>query len=267
MIIISIIISTIYFFIVGLGYCLLSEDYFVLFTLLLSVLFILTLVYSDRIVLNVLKSREVFLGPGTVFLQKVKHLSYKFGIPTPQVYLYKGRLSRAFALQSRSHMTLVFEEKILKDLNSDELDALIIYMLSVHQIGGGLKRTFSYLVCAMCVRTLHMIQSVLQKIIKNPPIVQSLLFIVSLGLRPIMQLMIKMAYSNKEVERLNRFLENELHQNHNLGSVITKLSYKNINRDLLDNSLLNLIVKEEFFRIDLPVIFETFPEIKIPLAR
>ncbi len=228
----------------------------------LAILITLLFLFADKVLLSLLAARETVESLHTTFFQRVKHISFKLGVETPRVYIYKGRVSRIFTLVSRRNLSLVFEYKLLKHLNDQELDALITYMLGTYKVGGGRRRTLAYFVSSVCIKTLYETKEFFSKFLKNEEIVKAIAFLQGLVIKPVVELMFDISFTKSEIRKVDNFLTNELRDPHFLRSALTKLSYRKFNRDLLGNTLISFLLDTEQEEIKFVDIFEVFPSIE-----
>jgi hypothetical protein len=221
----------------------------------------LVFLFSDKILLTMLGARETVESLHTSFFQRVKHLSFKIGVQTPKVYIYKGKVSRIFTLVSRKQLSLVFEYKLIEHLNTHELDALVSYMLASYKAGGGRRRTFSYLVSSFCIKSLYEFKALVFKVIPNKDFSNAVGFITGLCLKPLVELMFFLSFTKSEMRRIDNTLSTELPDIHFLRSALTKLSYRNFNKDLLGKTIFDFVVNSQSVQTKFVDIFEVFPTV------
>lgn len=81
--------------------------------------------YTDKLVLIYLNAREVIDTDEQELFQRVKNEVYKTDLPIPKIYTYNGNSKNCFVTESRGTWSIVFEKNLLKNLTSEQLEALV----------------------------------------------------------------------------------------------------------------------------------------------
>lgn len=106
-----------------------------------AVIWSLFYAYSDKIVLIYLNAREVIDTDRQELFQRIKNEVYKTGQSEPKVYIYSGRQGNCFVSESRGTWSIVLERGLLKQLSSDQLEALVNYLFKFRRMGNPLIQT------------------------------------------------------------------------------------------------------------------------------
>jgi hypothetical protein len=223
---------------------------------------VLLILYADKILLFILGARQSVETLHSGFFQRVRHLSFKLGVPTPRAYVYKGKVSRIFALNSRGDLSLVFEYKLIEQLNDNELDSLICYLLLTNKCGGARRRTISYLFSSLFIKFLYFTKDTMNRLFRKKELSRAATLIVGLVIRPFITSAFQLSFSKKEVQRIKQELALHMNDLHFLRSAITKLSYRSFNRDMVGNTLLSFCFKDYGETEKFVDIFEVFPSIE-----
>lgn len=87
-------------------------------------------IHLDKLILMLLRAREVVETDEQHLFQAIKNHSYKSKMVVPKVYLYTGSKIKCFALQSRNEWAIVLDRKLLSLMNDEQKDALVKYLYS-----------------------------------------------------------------------------------------------------------------------------------------
>ncbi|MBL7664146.1 MAG: hypothetical protein JNM93_03350 [Bacteriovoracaceae bacterium] len=248
-----------------LGYILFPYEWRLVILALLCLGGIGVIFYADKILLALLRSREVIDTIEHSFFQRIKNVAFKLGTPSPRVFAYRGNVSRIFALQSRKDISLVFEAKILSKLSPEEQTALITYMLLTLRAGGAKRRTLVYAISSMLINSLYFLRDKLTTWMKINFVSNALVFLYALIVRPIVISLFSIAFTKKEKRKIKALLATHLTDSEMLNSAMTKISYRTFNEDLIENTLINFLnQKPSDGKIKRYVdIFEVFPVLEI----
>lgn len=82
-------------------------------------------IYFDKVVLMLLRAREIINTDEQALFQTLKNKAYKFHESTPKVYLYNSELENFFIFESRGSWCIVLSRKLLDYLSSEQTSALI----------------------------------------------------------------------------------------------------------------------------------------------
>ncbi|MEP7103651.1 MAG: M48 family metalloprotease [Candidatus Dojkabacteria bacterium] len=87
--------------------------------------------FSDKIALYSAKAKEIYEQEAHDIFADLKELSAKFSIPTPKLYISPSQQANAFATgRDLGHSTICLTEGILKQLNRDQIRAVMAHELS-----------------------------------------------------------------------------------------------------------------------------------------
>lgn len=84
--------------------------------------------HLDKLVLMQIKAREVVDTDQQLLFQCMKNEAYKTGSTTPKVYLYSGQSLKCFVLQSRNEWSIVFDRRLINEMDEIQLRSLITYL-------------------------------------------------------------------------------------------------------------------------------------------
>lgn len=97
--------------------------------------------YSDKIVLIYLNAREVIDTDRQELFQRIKNEVYKTGQSEPKVYIYGGSQGSCFVSESRGTWSIILERGLLKQLSSDQMEALVSFIFKFKRVGNPLIQT------------------------------------------------------------------------------------------------------------------------------
>lgn len=75
-----------------------------------------------------IKAREVVDTDQQLLFQCMKNEAYKSGGTLPKVYLYSGKSLKCFVLQSRNEWSLVFDRRLISQMDEAELRSMISFL-------------------------------------------------------------------------------------------------------------------------------------------
>lgn len=109
--------------------------------LILLTLIIISISYSDTIILFILGAREIRSDDETDFHAAALQESYKLAVQQPRLYFYNGAIGRAFVLQNKRRSSLVLNKELLKVCTREELAAVCFELLLQIKNQQATKRT------------------------------------------------------------------------------------------------------------------------------
>ncbi|MFH1223759.1 MAG: zinc metalloprotease HtpX [Pseudomonadota bacterium] len=101
----------------------------VVVALVFSLVFnVISLWYSDKIVLSMYKAEEIKRGDASGLYEMVEKLARKAGIPMPKVYIIPEMAPNAFATgRSPKHAAVAATQGLLKNLSNEEIEAVLAH--------------------------------------------------------------------------------------------------------------------------------------------
>jgi hypothetical protein len=115
------------------------------------------LVYKNihKVLLLLLKAREVIDTDHQELFQNIKTNVYQNFKKTPKVYLYDGTFKNCFLLESRGEWIIVLDRKLLADMSSSAIEDLIVFLFNYHHTGMAFLRTKILGLCVLFYNILY----------------------------------------------------------------------------------------------------------------
>lgn len=160
--------------------------------LVLWVLFIvITIGYSDTMVLYLLGAREVRSSDEKDFFEAASQEAYKLSVPMPRLFFYNGSLERAFVLQNRKNISLILNKGLLEKCSFSELSAISFELLLQVKKGMAPKRTKSMFILGFMAWITHSIVGTIFSLIPLKDVRKASDWILSYLLHPLLDFLFK----------------------------------------------------------------------------
>lgn len=180
--------------------------------------------YADKAVLFFLGAREVKSGDEPHFFKASAHEAYKLRVKQPVLYFYNGTQDRAFALENRSHVSLVVSRQVLDTATASDLEAICFELLLQVQRGLAPKRTRTMFLLGMITWCAHALTSVLLKVFRSREVASVASLFFNYFLYPWIDLLFRLFLGNKYFKKLRVLLREYPTEWENLQLVGRKLS-------------------------------------------
>jgi hypothetical protein len=146
------------------------------------------LVYKNihKVLLLLLKAREVIDTDHQELFQNIKTNVYQNFKKSPKVYLYDGSFKNCFLLESSGEWVIVLDRKLLEDMSSATIEDLITFLFEYHHTGKGFLKTK---VLGLCVLFYNIFYWGLEKVLllhPNSKIFKTLSFFIFMMARPLL---------------------------------------------------------------------------------
>jgi hypothetical protein len=163
--------------------------------------------YADKAVLFFLGAREVKSNDEPDFLKASAQEAYKLRVRPPVLYFYNGSRDRAFALENRSHVSLVFSRQVLDTASASDLEAICFELLLQVSRGLAPKRTRMMFLLGMITWCAHAFTSLLTKIFKSREINTGASLFLNYFLYPWIEFLFRLFLGNKYFKKLRTLLK------------------------------------------------------------
>lgn len=201
----------------------LSGALFVLGALAWLVLVVITVGYSDTMVLFLLGAREVRSSDEKEFFEAASQEAYKLSVPMPRLYFYNGSLERAFVLQNRETISIILNKGLLEKSTQDELKAITFELLLQVKKGMASKRTKSMFLLGFISWIVHSIVGVVLALIPLKDVRRAASWFVNYLTNPVLDVMFKMIMGESYFKKLQVLLSDYPHEKELLDKVGLKL--------------------------------------------
>jgi hypothetical protein len=130
-------------------------------------LIVITIGYSDTVLLYLLGARELRPSDEQVFFEATSQEAYKLAVLMPRLYFYNGSLERAYIFQTGSALSLVLNKRLLEKCSPDELHAICFELLLQVKKKMAKKRTRSMFLLGSISWIVHAMGSFIIKLVPN----------------------------------------------------------------------------------------------------
>lgn len=182
---------------------------FVFGFLLWLVFIVITVGYSDTMILFLLGAREVRSSDEKEFFEAASQEAYKLAVPMPRLYFYNGSLERAFVLQNRHSISVILNKTLLEKCTFDELSAISFELLLQVKTGQAPKRTKSMFILGFFAWIVHSLVGLIFTLIPVKEIGKASDWILSYLLHPLLDFLFKLimgeGYFRKLQNSINEF--------------------------------------------------------------
>lgn len=162
--------------------------------------------YADRAVLFFLGAREVKSNDEPNFFRASAHEAYKLNVNPPVLYFYNGSQDRAFALENRSHVSLVISRQVLDSASATDLEAICFELLLQVRRGLAPKRTRTMFLLGMITWCAHSLTSLVTKIFKSREVFTGVSLFLNYFLYPWVEFLFRLFLGNKYFRKLHSLL-------------------------------------------------------------
>lgn len=170
------------------------------------ILVVITVGYSDTMILFLLGAREVRSSDETEFFEAASQEAYKLSVPMPRLYFYNGSLERAFVLQNRDSISIVLNKSLLEKSAKDELRAISFELLLQVKKGMASKRTKSMFLLGFISWLVHSFLGVMLALIPLKDVRRAADWFVNYLTNPMLELMFKMIMGDGYFKKLQVLL-------------------------------------------------------------
>jgi hypothetical protein len=169
---------------------------------------IITMGYSDTMILYLLGAREVRSSDEQQFFEAVSQEAYKLAVDMPRLYFYNGFLERAFILQNRQTLSIILNKELLDKCSSSELKAISFELLLQVKKGMASKRTKTMFLLGFFSWTIHSLAGLLLLILPFKDLKKVIDWTLSFLLHPALNLMFKLMMGGGYYKKLSALLMN-----------------------------------------------------------
>lgn len=194
------------------------------FGLVLWVLFIvITMGYSDTMVLYLLGAREVRSSDQREFFEAASQEAYKLAVYMPRLYFYNGSLERAFILQNRKNVSIVLNKALLEKCSPHELSAISFELLLQVKRGMAPKRTKVMFILGFIAWVVHSIVGMILNLVPVKNLRKAAEWLLSYFLHPVLDFLFKLILGESYFRKLKHSLEDFPYEKEQLSHVGMKL--------------------------------------------
>lgn len=111
--------------------------------------------YADKLILLSLGAREIIDADNQELFQSIKSQTYRHHEKMPRVYLYSGHRVKSFVLEKFGSWSIVLDRSLIKNLDKEQVEALVIYIIEYKKKGYGKIQTIGMGVLALMLRSLY----------------------------------------------------------------------------------------------------------------
>jgi hypothetical protein len=169
-------------------------------------LIVITIGYSDTMVLFLLGARELRSSDEKEFFESASQEAYKLAVPMPRLYFYNGTLERAFVLQNRDSISIILNKGLLDKSSKDELRAISFELLLQVKKGMASKRTKSMFLLGFMSWILHSLLGVVLALIPFKDIRRSADWFLNYLLNPVLEVLFKIVMGEGYFKKLQLLL-------------------------------------------------------------
>lgn len=162
------------------------------------VVWIIVFIYTDKFILLSLGAREIIDSDNQPLFQALKAQTYRFHEKTPRVYLYSGHRLKCFVLDAISGWSIVLDRNLIKDLDQEQIQSLITYLIDYKKSGFGKIQTIGMGVMSIILRGVYWIW---EKIAINTEtkLHKIGVFISLVLIKPLFELVLKISKVHKKI--------------------------------------------------------------------
>lgn len=201
---------------------------------------IITISYSDTLILFLLGAREVSSSDQRAFFEAASQEAYKLSIKMPRLYFYNGSLERAFVLQNRNEVSLILDKSLLDHSSSSELTAICFELLLQVKKGMAPKRTKSMFIVGFVAWIVHSCTAVILKLLPFADVKRAISWSLTYLLQPVLELLFKLLVSESYFKKLENSLSQFPYEKELIQKVGLKLKTTQIHHSLPSRKLLEL---------------------------
>ena len=169
-------------------------------------LLVITVGYSDTLILYLLGAREVRSSDEPNFFEAASQESYKLSVPMPHLYFYNGTLERAFVLQNRHTISIILNKSLLEKSSKAELKAICFELLLQVKKGMATKRTKAMFLLGFFSWVIHSLMGALLSILPFKDVRRAFDWFLNFLLHPALGFIFKFVMGKGYFKRLENIL-------------------------------------------------------------
>lgn len=179
---------------------------FISLCLLLTILLI-SVGYSDTVILFILGAREVRSDDETDFHAAALQEAYKLAVSQPRLYFYNGAIGRAFVLQNHQRASLVLNKELLNICTREELAAICFELLLQIKNHQAAKRTRVMFLVGVISWFFHSVVDLLARILPFKEVYRSLNWLIHYLVQPWLEIIFKFSLGEKYFRKMETQLD------------------------------------------------------------
>ena len=213
--------------------------------------------YTDTVILFLLGAREVRSSDERDFFEAASQEAYKLAVPMARLYFYNGTLERAFVLQNKKTVSIVLSKTLLEKCSAAELQGICFELFLQVKKGMASKRTRSMFLLGFITWMIHSFVGLLLALVPLKEVKQAMNWLLNYLLHPWLEFMFKLMMGGAYFRKLETFLNDFPKEKEMLDRVglklIKPLSYYSLpSRKLL---VLSSVMKSRHFQSILALEF------------
>lgn len=201
----------------------LSGASFVFGLALWLIFLVITIGYSDTLLLYLLGAREVRSSDEKEFFEAASQEAYKLSVSMPRLYFYNGSLERAFVLQNRKNISVILSKALLEKCTFQELSAISFELLLQVKKGMAPKRTKTMFILGFLAWVIHSVVGLLVSLIPFKDVRKASDWMLSYLLHPLLDFLFKLMMGESYFKKLQFSLNDFLFEKDQLERVGMKL--------------------------------------------
>jgi len=170
------------------------------------IMVVITVGYSDTVLLYLLGARELRSSDERIFFEAASQEAYKLAVSMPRLYFYNGSLERAFIFQTRSALSIVLNKRLLEKSSPDELHAICFELLLQVKKKMASKRTKSMFLLGSISWFVHAIGSLIIRLIPNKEFHKVIDWVSNFLLHPFLDFMFRILMGRGYYKKLGNLL-------------------------------------------------------------
>jgi Zn-dependent protease with chaperone function len=200
-----------------------SGFFFYLGLFLITLFTVISVGYVDTALLFFLGAREVKHNDAEGFYAAATQEAYKLATALPRLYLYNGKLERAFVLENQKSLSLVLGRELIKICTQEELSAICFELLLQVKKGQAAKRTKVMFLIGVFGWFVHATIGWLYRIIPFPEFRHSLNWLANYLIVPWIDFLFRFSLGEKYFRQLYLYLQDFPIENEILKQVGSKI--------------------------------------------
>ena len=169
-------------------------------------LVVLSVAYTDTIVLYLLGAREVRSSDQGEFFEAASQEAYKLGVRMPRLYFYNGTMERAFVLQNGPTTSIVLNKSLLDKCSTEELSGVCFELLLQVKKGMAPKRTRVMFFLGSIAWAIHSMFALILMLIPIKEVKQAVGWFLNYFLHPTLDFLFKMILGGSYFKKLENAL-------------------------------------------------------------
>jgi hypothetical protein len=152
---------------------------------------------ADKFILFSLRAREVTDADQQELFQALKGQTYRNHLKLPRVYLYTGHRLKSFVLdQWGSNWTIILDRKLIKQMNKEQIDALVRFVVRYKQLSQAVVPTYGMGVLSFYLRFFYWFWTIIN-IFNKKRFLKTGIFISLMFLKPLIELILWLSKNTK----------------------------------------------------------------------